>query len=376
MVIDSNPKYNWDMDELEEVGDRSEVGDRGRDIQGRENIFTGLDDETLIRRFARGKKRVVANHNLRIDYAHNSLQLSTPSGELIGIHKIAEKLHYILVKKNSDYAEFIHNLILEYQFIPLDTAAPEQGFIRYQKYDIPEGYQLHYASANDLWRNWEEHQPHFSLGLQLDVLLLAKSKWYRVQEITRSDEHLDLQTRLGKISLHLDDVVAWIDKLEPISSTKGAERNKSIATYPNGNNSTIDSDLLSKIMSKLSLDSAPNGNIRVGHDDVVAAPIPVVDLQQPSADLERSSMLTNSLTSDKERLLSEVLRVLEDYLENGETIVRSEVVTDAQGQVISEKTITTHRGCPRWAIETILNWDWQNFNPTPPALNSPLPTPN
>jgi hypothetical protein len=357
MVVDSNPKQGFDLDELaDDLIYPPDLNDRITSNRDQDNIFTGLDDETLIRRFARGKKRVVSNHNLKIDYAHNSLQLSTPSGDLIGIHKISDKLHYILVKKNSVYSEFIHNIILEYQFIPLDTATSEQGFVRYQKHNIPDGYQLHYAEASDLWRAWEDQQQHFTLGLRLDVLLLAKSKWYRVQDITRSDEHLDLQTRLGKISLHLGDSVAWIDKLEPIPPQNG-ERAKAIPVHPNGHNSIIDSGLLAKIMTKLAIDADPNSNLRVGHDDIFEPPIPVVNLQPVSSDLERSSMITNKLTPDRERLLTSVLKVLEDYLENGETIVRSEVVSDAQGQTVSEKTITTHRGCPRWVIETILNWD-------------------
>ena len=78
-----------------------DLEDRSQFIQDKEDIATeSLDNRTIIKRFACGKKRLVVNNNLRIDYAHNSLQLSTPPGELIAIHKIAARLHYILVKKD------------------------------------------------------------------------------------------------------------------------------------------------------------------------------------------------------------------------------------------------------------------------------------
>ncbi len=78
-----------------------------------------FDDRTMIWRFAQGKKRLVVNQDLRIDYAHNSLQLSTPNGELIAIHKVAKRLHYVLVKKDSKYSDTIQEVISECQFIPI-----------------------------------------------------------------------------------------------------------------------------------------------------------------------------------------------------------------------------------------------------------------
>ena len=167
MVIGAYPAQ--DLQLHHDMEDRSQFSEQ-------EHIPAMLDDETVIRRFARGKKRLVINHDLRIDFAHNSLQLSTPQGELLAIHKIAERLHYILVKKDSEYAEIIQRLISECQFIPIDTTTTDRGFIRYQKYEIPEDYQLSYALAAELWRTWQESQQQATEGLQLDILILAKSK--------------------------------------------------------------------------------------------------------------------------------------------------------------------------------------------------------
>jgi hypothetical protein len=362
MIIDAHPQHSLlptetdlDLQIQHDMEDQSQFLDK-------ENMFATLDDETIVRRFARGKKRLVANHNLRIDYAHNSLQLSTPQDELIAIHKISERLHYILVKKDSAYSELIQNIIGEYQFIPIDTTTAERGFIRYQKYEIPEGYVLRYEPVEQLWQTWQENQQQVTVGLRLDILILAKSKWYRVQEMTRTDDRLDLQTRLGLISLSLRDRTAWIAKLGNIQPPTNPERAKANADRQNANNNGSDSEILAKIISKLAIEtdsdrSEINSEIDFDPQDRVSRPF----LNQSGDvlyDADRSSVLTEpALSPIKERLLVNAIQVLEDYLEHGETIVKTEVVTDAQGNVISETTITTHQGCPRWAIETIMSWE-------------------
>ena len=328
-----------------------------RQFNEQENISAMLDDESIIQRFARGKKRLVLNHNLRVDFAHNSLQLSTPQGELLAIHKVAERLHYILVKKDSEYAEIIQQLIGKCQFIPIDTTTADRGFIRYQKYDIPEGYDLSYAPANELWQTWQESQEQLADMLQLDILILAKSKWYRVQSMTQMDGRLDLQTRLGLISLSLRDPIAWIAKLEDVLAGSSNDRSQSNLDRQNSHNSGGDSDILAKIISKLAIEPETDSSFRFDSEARISRPFPQ-HLFDAIDNKDRSSMLTdNTLMSIDKRLSTGAIQVLEDYLEHGETIIKTEVVTDPQGNIISEKTITTHRGCPRWAIETILRWE-------------------
>lgn len=324
------------------------------DQADRSNVLDQLDDETIIRRFARGKKRLVVNQHLRIDYAHNSLQLSTPSGELIAIHKIAEKLHYILVKKDSKYSKTIQDIISDCQFIPIDTATAERGFMRYQKYEIPQGYTLQYEPGEILWQTWQENQANDPTGVQLDLLILARSKWYRVQQMICTDDRLDIQTRLGLISLSRRDRIAWIAKLGNVATVVNAD----LSTNQNGSNNGTDSDILGKIISKLAIEASVASDLQFDHHPHMSQSV----FNQPhdSAllyDEDRSSILTgHTLAPISEKLRANVLDVLEDYLEHGETIVRTEVITDAQGNAISEKTVTTHRGCPKWAIEAIIDW--------------------
>ena len=319
----------------------------------RVSTLDNLDDRAIIWRFAQGKKRLVVNQDLRIDYAHNSLQLSTPNGELIAIHKVAKRLHYVLVKKDSKYSDAIQEVISECQFIPIDTASAERGFMRYQKYDIPEHYTLRYEPAVQLLEAWQESQLQSQVGLGLDILILARSKWYRVQQMICTDDRLDLQTRLGLISLSLRDRIAWIAKLGNVSDVGDAD----LTTHQHGGNSGTDSDILGKIISRLAIEALPDGDLDSEPNSQIHSE--VLNQSDGSSllyDGDHSSMLTDKTRSPiVQQLRASTIGVLEDYLEHGETIVRTETVVDAQGNVISEKTVSTHRGCPRWAIEAIVN---------------------
>jgi hypothetical protein len=327
--------------------------ERDRFLADRENTSERLDDRTIIWRFAQGKKRLVVNEDLRIDYAHNSLQLSTPSGELIAIHKVAQKLHYILVKKDSKYSSTIQEIISECQFIPIDAVTAERGFMRYQKYDIPEHYTLHYELADRLWQTWQDSQQQASAGVGLDILILARSKWYRIQQMICTDERLDLQTRLGLISLSLRDRIAWIARVGDVGAVGDADLGAQ-----HGVNSGTDSDILGKIISKLAIEVMPDGDV----DPAPSTDLPSAVFGQPDDssllyDRQRSGNLMDDDTSPiSQELRANTLSVLENYLEHGETIVRTETILDPQGNIISEKTVTTHRGCPRWAIEAIVHW--------------------
>jgi hypothetical protein len=328
------------------------------EMEDQTNVANRLDDRTIISRFARGKKRLVVNQNLRIDYAHNSLQLSTPNGELIAIHKIAEKLHYILVKKDSKYSKLIREIISDAQFIPIDTATGDRGFMRYQKYEIPPGYNLQYEPTELLWQTWQHDRQHTPTGLQLDILILARSKWYRVQQMICTDDRLDVQTRLGLISLSLRDRIAWIAKPGNVAATVDTGLNTDLNPDQTLSNNATDSDILGKIISKLAIE-AP-GSHDLNFDPNATMSYSGFNRSPESSRLDqedRSSELTsNPLAPISRRLTASAINVLEQYLEHGETIVRTELVVDAQGNTIGEKTITTQRGCPKWAIEAIIDW--------------------
>ncbi len=63
---------------------------------------------------------------------------------------------------------------------------------------------------------------------------------------------------------------------------------------------------------------------------------------------------TLSLSQRQELLKRKAMTVLARYLKEGDRMVRTEVLKNAQGQEINRKIVKTQRGCPQWAIEQIL----------------------
>jgi hypothetical protein len=376
IFVDTHPKSSANLEDIQLEWLTDEDADPSQMLSDRQDLNGEIDDESIVRRFALGKRREIANQSLRIDYAHNSLQLSTPDRDLIAIHKASNRFQYILVKKDGEYSEFIHNLILEHQFIPIDPSSANRGFIRYQKYEIPAEYKLQYAPASELWHTWKDHRQDLNLGWRLDILVLAKSKWYRVQAMSLATDKVELVTRVGTIATKLGDRIAWIEKLEMVE-TETLERTRAVVKQQLNNPS--DSDILAKIMSRLAIESEPNepesdltngatiSQVTDAELSSATKMFSAVDrtsnLMAESESQSKNPIAANYLdrdgtisTVDQERLMDMATRVLENYLERGETIVRTEVISDAEGNVISEKVVTIKRGCPRWAIDTVLNW--------------------
>jgi hypothetical protein len=61
-----------------------------------------------------------------------------------------------------------------------------------------------------------------------------------------------------------------------------------------------------------------------------------------------------SLAQRQESLKLKAIQVLMTYLQEGDRIVRTEVLKNAIGQEIHRKIVKTERGCPSWAIEQVL----------------------
>ena len=61
-----------------------------------------------------------------------------------------------------------------------------------------------------------------------------------------------------------------------------------------------------------------------------------------------------SLVQRQESLKLKAIQVLMTYLQEGDRIVRTEILKNAIGQEIHRKIVKTERGCPSWAIEQVL----------------------
>ena len=348
-----NYPSDYDIETINELG----LNPAQPPVNGDESIFSTVDDETMIQRFARGKKRSVRNNNLSIDYAHNSLQLATPQGEMIAINKVANKLHYILLKQDSRYREFIHNIVIQHNFVPIDNNPTQRGFFRYQKYQIPNGYELRYTSGYEIQSFWYTHTHESAGELQLDLLFLNKSKWHRVQEIVFQDKKLLFRSVAGVIELPAEHNLAWIYQL----SEPEVPRRRTLP--PVSPQQPPESDILGKLTSKLSIEADPTSTItEMGNESTTLSGMYDVTTKIDSDAIllfdkvfNHNNEIPVRLKEDLRAVQIEVLKILEGYVKNGETVTRTEVINDNNGKKISEKTITTNRGCPRWVIECLLN---------------------
>jgi hypothetical protein len=350
MMTESNYQPDYSLDTIDELGLENINHPNGQQNPP-ENLFSTVDDETMVSRFARGKKRQIRNHNLIITYAHNSLQLSTPEGELVAINKISDKLHYILIKQDSVYWEFIHNIVLSHNFVPIDNNPSQRGFFRYQKYQIPQGYQLKYTSNQQLFDCWQENYLHIEHDLKLDLLFLNKSKWYRVQEISTQDDQLLLRSVAGTVQLPIGSQVAWIYRLLESTEVNMKERQRPKVSPPVVK--AGDNELIDKLISKLGVEQ--DGNKKSGVFGDIKMDSEALALFEQVFDGRFLPQLSEELHQQLLDLQILAMNILEYYLENGETITRTEIINDNSGNKISEKTITTNRGCPRWVIEAIMH---------------------
>jgi hypothetical protein len=342
-MTESNYPSDYDIETIDELG----LNPAQSPVTAGESIFSTVDDETMVQRFARGKKRSVRNNNLSIEYTHNSLQLSTPQGELIAINKVSNKLHYILLKQDSRYWEFIHNIVLDYNFVPIDNNPSQRGFFRYQKYQIPAGYQLRYTSGFELQSFWQEYQDEAS-EIHLDLLFLNKSKWHRVQEIAFQDRRLLFRSVVGVIDLPADIKMAWIYQLSP-----WVDQSPRRKTLPPNVVMPPPSEILEKITSKLGIDDDATLE-EIPGDVTMSLDADALDLFERVFNSKSKIEIPEALRQHLLDLQRSTLKIMEHYLEHGENITRTEIVTDNNGKKISEKTIVINRGCPRWVLESLL----------------------
>ncbi len=93
--------------------------------------------------------------------------------------------------------------------------------------------------------------------------------------------------------------------------------------------------------------------VKSNSDLISSLPVaPVVNSKIPPSN-PITTQSTLSLAQRQEILKLKAMNVLNNYLQAGDPIVRTEVLKNAQGQEINRKVIKIQRGCPNWAIDQI-----------------------
>jgi len=185
-----------------------------------------MDDLTLIEAFIagfiQGEVVLLSNPNLRSEPIFNTVQLLAKKEGIIAI-ATSQEPRSALVKRDSFYQAEIHQIMSAKSFLPIGTTEKD-GFDNYQHCPVPNGYQLHYTNALQLWGVWWGRKSRRRLGIPMDLLILNQGSWSPFRDLICSDGILYLKTLGRELILHGADMVVWLKKLEeetPVSKPLG-----------------------------------------------------------------------------------------------------------------------------------------------------------
>ncbi len=174
--------------------------------------MTSLDDLTLLQWFVSGDATLEANQSLRIQPASSLRQLLGRKGLLLATAYDAAMPPRIEVRRNTDYTDVLHQILIDHHFVPIGQGLDSQ-VLCYAHYPIPEGYRILYGQARQLWKQWWTHASRLNdRHLQLDLFVLANKQWYPVRDIAINSGTLYVDTLRGETIHHGDDMMVWLEK--------------------------------------------------------------------------------------------------------------------------------------------------------------------
>jgi hypothetical protein len=174
--------------------------------------MTSLDDLTLMQWFVSGDATLEANQSLRIQPANQLRQLLGRKGLLLATAYDEAMPPRIEVRRHTDYADVLHQILIDHHFVPVGQGL-ESHVLCYAHYPIPEGYQIVYNQARQLWKQWWTHASHLNdRHKQIDLFVLTEKQWYPVRNIAINSGTLYVETLRGETVYHGDDMVVWLEK--------------------------------------------------------------------------------------------------------------------------------------------------------------------
>ncbi|OLP20251.1 hypothetical protein BST81_00460 [Leptolyngbya sp. 'hensonii'] len=168
-------------------------------------------DAILIKKFVEGETTLLSNQSLRVEANFDAVQLIAKKEGIVATIKRSEKIPVATVRRQSSYTDLLHATFLKGQYVPVNFNSKE-SFITYQKPEIPEGYQVRFAEARILWKEWWVRRRKYSTqSIQVELLVLAREKWYPIRDIVSTEGVIFVTTLLGETILQGSDFIAWLD---------------------------------------------------------------------------------------------------------------------------------------------------------------------
>lgn len=309
-----------------------------------------MDDAKLIESFAQGETQPLITKNLRIESAWKTVQLTTAKGEMIGILKMSEEHPYALTKYDSEYWDLIHQILIDNGFVPFGKSNNQPGFFQYQKHEVPKGYKIRYTEARILWKAWwpkQRRQRRYEI--QLDMLVFRQNRWYPIQDIIVNDAIFYVKTLVGEITLSMSDYIVWLEKVqeqellpEPDILNNPEVRRVWESEVPVEEDVSITAPLIKPTKLTTATPQKVTTEVQKVQTEKPKAP--------PASDADTEVKIDKALL----QLRVKAVRVLANYLENGETETTTEVIKDVSGKVTGSKVITTKKSCPQWVVELLV----------------------
>ncbi len=366
----------------------------------------------IIGYFARGQRYSIASQTLRLECSETSVRLIDNQGKLIGISKQTnEWQRKVLISTGYSHSMIILKLLIDRGFIAKQKSS-HPDFNEYHYYQVPDGYKLNYTNALDLWKVWW-HNKRYQLNVvsqPINVMIFAKGNWYLVEDLQPSQDKFILKTKQGQLTIAGEDLVVWLDRHEPESVTNllidvvkvnmnipveadiethileipslpidmpiisqiqlpTSEEDLDLEAYLNTFNTENTQDI-DQIEGIYNIEELLSGiTIKADPSPPPAPPAPTfkqaevaptltstpasVTVPSVNSNPEQEESLPTSISERKQSLKLKAINTLTDYLRDGMTTTRTEVLKDSQGQIINRKVTTVRHGCPRWTIEQI-----------------------
>jgi hypothetical protein len=385
------------------------------DPLGNRSLNSMMKESEIIEYFVQGQKQAVDSGKLKLEYTETSIRLSNNNAQLVGISKQVNKWQrkVLVSNKFADKFTIVQALVAAGFIARQKSSHPE--FAEYHYYQVPDGYRLNYTEVMQLWRTWW-HNKRYQLNVAsapIDLLIFNKGNWYPVKDLQPKQGSFILLTARGEISIEAAEYIVWIDSAEqtlPLGSEQDTiheqednRQNRSLSTtaelsygnVPTQKSSinwvpepeeyidleaylstfnTEDSEDVDRIEGIYNIDQLLSGN-NILDSVPPPSPKPTKFASQPpvnssldrtpaipAAPVVNSQLLTSkpittqptlSVSQRQAALKLKAMNVLATYLQEGELIVRTEVLKNDRGEEISRKVTKIQRGCPNWAIDRI-----------------------
>jgi hypothetical protein len=346
----------------------------------------------IIGYFAQGQKRSISSRNLKLEFTETSIRLSNTNGKLIGISKQTnEWQRKVLIANDSIYRDQIVEILLARSYIRRHRSS-HPDFTEYHYYRVPKGYQLQYTETIQLWRAWwhDKRDRLNAPNASIDMPIFTKGNWYQVRDLQPKQGNFTIQTAIGAINYAPEDYIVWLERsstsaVQPVArttpnpqpSTSAPTQSQSLAasepsasladldlesylnTFDTENTGDIDRIEgiynISELLSSVSTGEVPAPAVTPSTPSETPETVepPLRRASDPAA-LSSSSI---TLVRQPQSLKQKAIEVLARYLEEGDIVTLTEVVTNADGNEIERKITTIQKGCPRWAIELIQKLD-------------------